>query len=138
MVAKYLTMQDIFNGAYIQAQRKIKCVSSPSYETAGNCLYRNLQKECCFIGALIPNELYNSDMENRKGNRVLIQANLLPEIDRLSEDSVSSYYDYESFITQLQKVHDSFPIETWNGALTRIAEQYNLQVPNIPTASVSV
>lgn len=137
----YLTMQEIFNGVYIQAQKKIKCINrvgSIQESTIGSCLYRNYKNECCFIGALIADDVYDKSMEHHKGNRVLVQAKLLPELDRNSPANVAAYYDYEVFIAQLQKVHDSFPIATWNGALAKIAEQYHLQLPAIPTASASV
>lgn len=118
----YLTKQQIFDAAYLQAQKKTRCTQQ------GACLYSDQQGKKCFIGALIPDELYKTSLENRKGNAVLVELGMLPARDnRLINDD---YYDMETFITQLQKVHDSLDVSVWNDSLIGIANQHKLTVPS--------
>ena len=118
----YLTKQQIFDASWIQAQKKTRCTQH------GACLYSDQQGKKCFIGALIPDELYKTSLENRKGNAVLIELGMLP--DRNNGLINDGYYDMELFIAQLQKVHDSFDIPTWNDSLIEIANRHKLTVPN--------
>lgn len=113
----YLTRQQIFDAAHLQAQKKTRCIQNKV------CLYSDQQGNKCFIGALIPDELYKTSLENRPGSDVLVELEMLP-------NRSDSFCDTQDFITQLQKVHDSFVIESWNDALLDIAKQYNLTVPN--------
>lgn len=131
-MSKYLTLQDIFNGAYIQAQKKTKCMLGNGI---GSCLYRNAAGERCFIGALIPDDVYNIKMEGCSGISVLERAKLIPTLDINNKESISDYNAYNTFIEKLQKVHDKLSIKTWDYALLQIAREYNLKIPIISSAT---
>lgn len=123
----YLSKQQIFSAVYTQSLKKTRCIQN------GSCLYSDQKGKKCFIGALIPDELYKTSLEDRKGNDVLIELGMLPDRNSLTPhvlDVDDDYYDMRGFISQLQKVHDSLDISVWNDSLLDIAKRHNLTVPN--------
>lgn len=139
----YLTMQDIFTAAYTQSLKKEKSVYSSSSihiitqkQAYGTCLYRSDNGKKCFVGALIPDELYEPNLEHRKGSTVLAALGLLPHRPLPDEGigALQEWNDTQALIIQLQKIHDTIPIEQWDTCLRKLAEDYHLQ---IPTATVT-
>jgi hypothetical protein len=129
-------MQEIFTAAYLQSLKKEKCQYSiedtvPA-NAMGNCLYRNNGKKC-FIGAVIPDELYHAGLEHRGGMAVLCELKLINQrsLDR-SIAELKEYDDLDVFVAQLQKIHDSIPIAQWDTCLRKLAEDYHLQIPTVP------
>lgn len=116
-----LTNQEIFDAAWKQAQLKKKCVS------VGTCLYRKYNEDgtCdkCFIGAAIPDELYDRRLEQRSGAYVLAELGLIDSRQWLMDIRQSA------LVSELQRVHDIVLVEYWNIELSAIAAKYSLTVP---------
>ena len=112
-----LTKQEIFDAVWKQAQLKDKCLYH------GTCLYRrnNDDGTCskCFIGAIIPDDLYASKFEARPASDVLVELNIVEAIDR----------DTWLFANALQRIHDSRNIIEWNVELVALASNHKLVVP---------
>ena len=134
----YLTIQDIFTAAYTQSLKKEKSVYSSSSvhviaqtKAYGSCLYHSDDGKKCFIGAVIPNDKYQPNFEHRKGSAVLASIGLLPQRPLPSEgiDALEKWSDVDSFIMQLQKIHDSIPVMYWDASLRKLAEDYHLEIP---------
>lgn len=91
-----------------------------------SCMYRGPNGTRCAIGALIPEELYSIDMENR-GVASLLTG--FPEVGRLL--SVNNDDD-EEFLQDLQNVHDNgrYEVETFIGQFVErariFAHEYTL------------
>ena len=134
----HLTMQDIFTAAYTQSLKKEKSMYSSSSvhvvnqsQAYGNCLYRTDDGKKCFIGAIIPDELYEPSLEHRAGTAVLVSLALLPRInyDKMLESELNTWNDTQALIIRLQKIHDSIPVDQWDICLRKLAEEYHLTVP---------
>jgi len=91
----------------------------------GTCLYRGGEGKKCAVGVLIPNDLYQEDMEMHGVEDVF---KLFPHI--------KEYLGIENlhFLIELQEEHDNG--ENWNfkghiekNALVKIAEDYGLEIP---------
>lgn len=137
-----LTMQEIFTAAYTQSLKKEKSMYSSSSvhvvaqaQAYGSCLYRSDDGKKCFIGAIIPNELYEPSLEHRAGTAVLISLALLPRIDyaKMLKSELYAWNDTQALIIRLQNIHDTIPVEHWDTSLRKLAEDYHLE---IPTATV--
>ena len=85
------------------------------------CLYRSLDGKKCAIGCLIPDELYNQNIE-RCGVRSLSHIFLANCIPGYSPDD-------EEFLSRLQRVHDNSLIEEWETMLERVAFDFSLEMP---------
>lgn len=69
-----------------------------SQNNRGNCLYRRSDGSRCFIGVLIPDDLYTPEMENRSVDDNIVFNVLTTVIDRTEVDKY--------FLQALQCVHD--------------------------------
>lgn len=112
-----LTNQEIFDAVWKHAQLKDKCIKDST------CLYRRYNKDgtCskCFVGAIIPDELYADKFETRPASDVLVELGIVDHTDK----------ETLLFVNALQRVHDSVPPERWNDELIALATRYKLVVP---------
>jgi hypothetical protein len=118
------TLQGIFNRAYRWASRKEfkQCVSNDGEA----CRYRSEDGEnACLIGACIPDNLYQDDMENTTADMVLKRCGV--NIERINNDP-SSY-----ILRKLQECHDDYEPsgERCLEALREYAKYYKLKVPTV-------
>lgn len=68
----------------------------------GRCLYRCGIELSCAVGALIPDSLYRSWMDDREGMTV---KNVLAD-DKTGDASLTSLYPHARLLTDLQHCHD--------------------------------
>lgn len=112
-----LTKQEIFDAVWKHAQLKDKCICHST------CLYRrnNDDGTCskCFVGAIIPDDLYASKFEARPASEVLVELNIVEAIDR----------ETLLFANALQRIHDQAAVIHWIDDLVALAAKYKLVVP---------
>jgi len=108
-----MTLQEIFDKVVQHARTQ----GTEAMDRLGTCVYRTLDGRKCFIGALIPDEEYNPDME---GASVADLCSAYPYIDRM----FSGISDYT--LMALQDIHDTLPVKKWEAAFEEFAEKHNL------------
>ena len=130
-----LSKQTIFDKVVDHA-RKQGC-RSRSQARGGTCYYRHPDNGLkCFIGALMPDNLYQMGMDgmNEDGSLSGIQdmsdATALfdkyPEV--MEQSGLSDDGDTKQFLMDLQSVHDNWPAEDWDMKLARLATHHNLEM----------
>lgn len=98
-----------------------------------SCRYRGINGSSCAVGCLIPDELYNADLEGGsvtgtlsssiKVRDALFKAGIL--------SSPNSDYDGQTLLQELQQCHDTVPVDQWHSALQWIADGHHLTMPSI-------
>lgn len=79
------------------------------------CLYRGPNGLKCAAGALLPDEYYRTDMEERA------------LLDVVRKFNVPEYWRTEwPFLEELQALHDEFTVEEWPDVLRSTARTYDL------------
>lgn len=115
-MALYNTKQEVFDAVVkhllTQGQQSID-------KNGWNCLYRNDNGLKCAIGALIPDSMYKSSMENVPV-AVLISNGEIPE---LFDESIPAV-----FLRQLQNIHDLKHPSQWKKSLEEFATVYILNL----------
>ena len=108
-----MTPQEIFDKVVDHAKRMTK---KSTDNTLIKCLYRTPNGNRCFIGALIPDDMYDSQMEGC----ISIMKSYLPlEMNLWFGDNMVLLRD-------LQSIHDRVDRYAWLAALTNIALYHNL------------
>lgn len=107
---EYMTNQQVFDKVLEHSRQMTEqCYS----EDKGGCAYRGENGNKCFVGALIPDELYCSSIEGRSAHYAIQELNLL--------DSFENVY----FLSTIQSVHDN-NFNDREEQLKNIAKIYNL------------
>ena len=91
-----------------------------------HCRYR-CDSGQCFVGALIPNELYDIAMEDLRVKAIIDQFPKLKSVilpSNLTESSASQ------FLEDLQHIHDRHDVTDWQDSLTHFAMSYKLAMPS--------
>ena len=86
-------------------------------EVGGACMYRGPNNTKCAAGHLIPDKLYDPDMENRNFLGVLIKFPSTAEM--FSKKDVK-------LICDLQWIHDKFEVRDWESNFETIASLHGL------------
>ena len=88
----------------------------------GACIYRELDPVNgdlkCAIGGVLPDELYDPEME---GNDIYGVVKNFPSVERFFGGA-----EIVGFLRVLQKVHDYDCEEEWESGFARVAAEYNL------------
>jgi hypothetical protein len=85
------------------------------------CAYRGADGLKCAVGALIPDEIYNEEIEGKSITRLLIsERNTFPELSKLFEGVD------EQLLDGMQNIHDYSEPNQWEYNFKSIAEDYNL------------
>ena len=92
----------------------------------GRCKYRGPDGTKCAIGCLIPDEKYTPALEGKGSSSPIVRDAL--GLGGTEDDSLIR------FLIELQQIHDSTPVESWNELLQRVALKYGLE----PVETVSV
>lgn len=137
----YTTKQEIFNEVYHRLFKQ----GEPSIE-GGMCLYRGPNNNRCAVGWLIPDEYYRGDFEGQNVKDIaeeeleeghplktflLENSGFLLELQK-AHDDVTPEYDFEDDYEDSPTNDKPVPwIETWKEAMSRIAQEHNLTVPNV-------
>ncbi len=112
-----MTEQEIFDTVAIHLIKQGK----QSADAFGNCLYRGPEGLKCAVGCLIPDEVYQRNMECRVVSRLLG-----------NYDSLKFLQPFDALLSKLQYAHDEAYGEgqIWTDTvvsyLYKIAEEYNL------------
>lgn len=102
-------------------EQNARCV-----ERMGKCLYRGPKGDKCFIGCLIPDDMYNPHMESI-GTLcgVLLQ---FPELQRHIKIHSLSFSDNIDFFEELQAIHDNLIPEGWEKEFKSFAIKHKLDI----------
>lgn len=115
---KKLTKQSVFDIVWKRAKIKKQATILKN----SRCVYRtNNKKNCCFIGALIPDSKYKKEMEEVGGFWTILYD--LREI--FAFDTKNNHV----FFADLQKIHDANEPSQWEHMLKLFAEEHKLIVP---------
>lgn len=79
------------------------------------CAYRGFFGSKCAIGVLIPDDKYDRKMEGHIVSKI---RSVWPEL--------SDYIPDEVLATELQMLHDKFPVLMWPHRLQRLADEFGL------------
>ena len=116
------TMQETFNRIveHAASMRSKSCSADGS-----SCWYRFTEKDgtcsACFVGALIDDEHYSSDLEDFSVSHEDVQMAVAD----------SGYCNDEDFLDACQVVHDNRDIVYWESALYEVAHDFNLTMPEV-------
>lgn len=107
-----MTDQEAFNRVvvHLNVQRKA------ARDDTSMCLYRQpFTIKKCAIGCLIPDEMYDPDMEGAY-------------IEHLIENSEGLPFEnvHRGLLSALQEAHDMIPVNGWKTELRYIADKFNL------------
>lgn len=94
-----------------------------------SCLYRAAEGAKCFIGALMPDDVYDglSDVERRSCSRRLMHD--VKAFVELFEANIN-----RELIDDLQCVHDTFSVARWERELADVAKKYDLKFTPLEVA----
>lgn len=99
-------------------------------ETEDGCLYRGPRELMCALGCLIPEGLYDKQIENSSplsiSHRGVILRNILAKA--IGGGATLPPEDL-NFLVDLQRVHDNNEPPCWMGELGKFAKYYKLALP---------
>lgn len=112
-----MTNQEVFDKAvkHLLTQKK-KSTKGPD---SSICRYRGHNGLKCAVGGLIPDALYQKNMESLSVQGLFF-GNDYPEIQSLFEGVNMN------LLKQLQRIHDLNPVRKWKERLVNAAKKYNL------------
>jgi len=98
--------------------------NAQSINEDGNCLYKDAEGRKCAVGCLIPDDLYDAEIEGRMivwdGAIYHLLLKVIPDVDR--EGAI--------LLRELQKVHDRCYLEgTFGDALRAVVTVHDLDLP---------
>ena len=79
----------------------------------GKCVYRAENGNKCFVGALIPDEQYQSWLEGKTASRIMLSVPVLQGLN-------------PNFLLQAQDIHDNDNRNHWFIAFETLASKYEL------------
>ena len=86
----------------------------------GDCLYRGPDGTKCAVGCIIPDDLYDPDMEDCSAFEVKHGAEDVAKIRRIwkaVEDRLDLTEENKSLLQRFQRIHDQVPADEWEVAL---------------------
>jgi hypothetical protein len=119
------TLQETYN-IITNGLRKQDC---KSVDENNNCMYRGLNTTKCAAGQVIPDEKYNVFFEGC--SLVNPNLNMNPEMREKAQQLYNIIvkeggHDFE-LVRALQRVHDSYPVSSWELHFQKIAERFELK-----------
>lgn len=128
-----MNKQEIFTKVYNHLLNQ----GCASINYKGECVYRGNYNMMCAIGCLIPDSLYNKDMEGLSVSKLVHSYTEVREfLDCKIPNSFGvGWSDDENFLHALQILHDTFlemeGLDVWKRKMHEFAEQNNLNVERI-------
>lgn len=130
-----MTRQEIFDKVVLHAhQQNRKSVAGVPEGGIGGieekCLYRGPEGTKCFVGALIPDELYHPRLESHgvfsnDVRQVLTEAGVIPEAFGVGDPSFSNI-DAIGFLREIQLIHDNMFVTSWPRHFQNLATKHGL------------
>lgn len=90
----------------------------------GTCLYRGPDNTRCFVGAFIPEDLYDKSMEGKDAEDLI---NQFPELYNHLSIYQLELYEAIEFWGRMQGIHDDYEISGWSTQFEKYATEYKLQ-----------
>lgn len=109
--------QEAFNRVWERAKTRVRC----DHPKEPNTCYYRYQGDCCFMGALIPDSLYEERIEGNATDMLLVISRQLREFFVAVD---------KELLVEMQGVHDAVSIRDWAVELCSIAERFDLEVPS--------
>lgn len=88
------------------------------------CKYRNSEGLMCAAGCLIPNDVYEVDMEGKSISSVIREYGVLAEMFSTREKVI--------LLGNLQHIHDDVDVEAWPRKLRELAVNEGLKTYKLP------
>lgn len=106
-----MTAQKIFDKivTHLRTQNAVSATAN------GLCLYRSPDGKKCAVGCMIPDDVYDPDMEHHMAGSVIADCRQLHDL-----------YDHRNLLESMQLVHDNHPISQWEAMFASIAAEYKL------------
>jgi len=125
MMTKYNDNQAVFDAVrthFTKPGARLATIEPLTTPDNGNgCFYRDGKGNACAFGCLIPDEMYEPEMEGRSTDEVVT---LWPEVRELFDESVDT-----AFLDELQSAHDeSGSLSQFLVALDCVGENWELSV----------
>lgn len=119
-----MTKQETFNTSAVHLLKQ----GERSIDDGGQCMYRDHRGRMCAAGVLIPNELYNVELEGGVvGRREPYHSDR--RVDRLFIELGMDV----GLVSDLQAVHDTEDALDWEQNLRSLAKSHNLDCDAIDT-----
>jgi hypothetical protein len=126
-LVKDMTLQEIFDVASIhllnQGERSIEKEMLHRYQES--CAYRGMDGLQCAVGALIPDELYDENMEGQNAQEGIMLPAYGYAYDETPDQSKLDLLD------TLQDIHDAYCPSQWHKMLRGVALESNLSFDNV-------
>ena len=122
-------IQKVFNevSAHLLQQKK-RCVDA----LTGECLYRGSDGTKCAVGCLIPDELYDKELENSSIRSILNETQTSDRKQKISAHFTKTYGDVPlDFYSRLQAIHDRTSSCDWRLRLQGFGTHWNLDVSSV-------
>lgn len=117
-----MNIQEAFNKVWdwtiVQNQPK----SENQFEDTNYCLYRGQNNTKCFIGALIPDDLYQESMEKNSVDALVTDFPTISNLLEINNDTLAFYM-------RMQTIHD-YEFDKREIYLRTLARDYHLTVPS--------
>jgi hypothetical protein len=110
----------------------------------GRCRYRDARGNKCAIGQIIPDELYLEYLDDGPDSEsvaveLFFTDELGADIHAVGSHIEKTYGDVDTddvrFMTDVQAIHDSVPVEHWPERFASLARVRGLEVPTVLAAT---
>ncbi len=125
-----LSKQNVFDTVVAHARKQGEQAIN---DFNASCYYRKPGSDLkCFIGALIPDNLYDSRMDEMTPDGMPSKTQDSNDASQLFENypdvmkEIGLSDDMVPFLMNLQGIHDNFPAKDWDAKLFDLATDYNL------------
>lgn len=128
-----LTRQIVFDKVLAHSRQMTeKSTNDRHFNGEDRCLYRNDKGNKCFVGALIPDDVYDKGMEGDSASSVIEKLIINGDEFNCDLDIYQSDKPYPiiSFIDELQRIHDEH-FDTREHRLKLFAQEYNLKYEEV-------
>lgn len=120
-----MTKQEIFEkiATHLLTQNKKSMTTFPITKVRDGqiCAYRGDNNTKCAVGLLIPDEIYNENMEKKNVQELLEEFPLALSHLKLEEDDKRIF-----LLIDMQSIHDNIEPYEWKSSLQKYAVKYNL------------
>lgn len=119
-----MSLQNLFDDIVTHARSQRKQSNADNNSGFIGCAYRGPKGLKCFIGALIPDELYSADFEETDFDGPLAMS---PQLQvYFVEKYKMDLEDIRNYGMELQRIHDETSVELWDGEFDGFAKEYKL------------
>lgn len=115
-----MTPQEMFDTVVKHLFRQNRKAGSLDGTDMFMCAYRDDQGGKCAVGCLIPDELYDQEIEGRNVG--------YHGVHQIMEKCIDDYSDkHYRILVELQEMHDDYEVEEWRPMMRSIAKRHSLR-----------